>query len=125
LLGSNVSIEIPSITAEVTFLTKAEGGRNNPPSNGSVYRPHLVVGNPNQREALYEPNTRIGIEEYLGVSFTGQGEQLAFNTSHKVSLRLMYFPEVDYAKLVTGATFTVREGGAIVGYGHVISGVAT
>jgi hypothetical protein len=120
-----VNIEMPSITAEVTFLTSAEGGRNNPPSNDSFYRPHLVVGNPKQREALYAPNTRMGVEEYLGVAFAGQGERLTLNIPHKVTLWLMYFPQVDYAKLVTGATFTVREGGRVVGFGHVVSGFAT
>ncbi len=33
----------------------------------------------------------------------------------------MYYPRVDYSALQTGVTFTVREGGRIVGHGVVVS----
>jgi hypothetical protein len=39
----------------------------------------------------------------------------------KVKLALMYFPEYPYDEVQPGATFTVREGALIVGYGVILS----
>ena len=36
-----------------------------------------------------------------------------------VTLELMYHPRVCYSDVVPGATFTIREGGRVVGYGRV------
>lgn len=63
-----------------------------------------------------------GIENYLGVEFTGRGEVLTAGEVHRVRLALMYHPEVDYCELRTGATFTIREGGRVVGYGVIRAG---
>ncbi len=41
--------------------------------------------------------------------------------SGQYPLRLMYYPRVDYSTLQTGVTFTVREGGRIVGHGVVVT----
>jgi hypothetical protein len=45
---------------------------------------------------------------------------LAPGDSAKVSMDLMYHPQVDYRELIPGATFTVREGPKIVGHGRVL-----
>jgi hypothetical protein len=44
----------PRIQVEITFLSSSESSRNAPSTNLSdgKYRPHLVVGDPNQRKAL-------------------------------------------------------------------------
>ncbi len=66
------------ITVELTFLSKSEGGRNNPPmppwsaTGDGGYMPHLVVID--------------GDSEYLGVRFVGGpylvfGEPAVFNLS--------------------------------------------
>ena len=110
----------PTITASVTFLTRDEGGRSKPPIGSRTYRPHLVVGDPRQRVALTASDGRSIEEEYLGVQFTGSDDDLLVaGRSHTVVLELVYYPSVDYAALTTGAEFTIREGGTIVGYGRV------
>lgn len=115
-----VSGSAPTIKASVTFLTREEGGRSKPPIGSKTYRPHLVVGDPHQRVALTASDGRSIEEEYLGVQFTGSVDDLLVaGRSHAVVLELVYYPSVDYAALTTGAEFTIREGGTIVGYGRV------
>jgi hypothetical protein len=55
----------------------------------------------------------------LGVTFTGDGQELSVGVEHSVTLLLVYFPDVDYTGLIPGATFTIREGGKVVGFGEV------
>ena len=108
-----------SIVATVTFLGTDEGGRKKPASACRDYMPHIVIGDPYQREALVDEHNRM-TEHYLGVSFEGNsGEELSLGASHVVSLTLMYHPMVDYSAVQPGATFTLREGGKVVGYGVV------
>ena len=61
--------ELARIEAELTFLLESEGGRKEPPQllSGGQYRPHLVVGDPNQRQAVTIGNETQ--ETYLGVAF--------------------------------------------------------
>ena len=108
----------PTITASVTFLAQAEGGRSKCPKDSPLYRPHLVIGNPNHRVALTDEHGD-GVEHYLGVQFTGKGTDLVFGVEHKVTLKLIYHANVDYSALREGATFTIREGGRIVSFGRV------
>ena len=97
--------EIPQIEVEMMFLTKAEGGRERPPvlTTPSLYRPHLVVGS----------------GDYLGVIFQTAPEFVQPQISFTATLGLVYYPKVDYAALVPGAEFTVREGARVVGRGRV------
>lgn len=115
-------MEIPSISASITFLTPQEGGRSQNAYDSSHYRPHIVIGDPNQRVAVVD-GTGVATEKYLGVQFTGDNRVLPAGSDHQVTLRLIYFPEVDYSAVISGATFTIREGGAIVGFGRVIRGL--
>jgi hypothetical protein len=102
--------EKPLIEAEVTFLPLAEGGRARPPD--------MLSG----RYMLY-PDAKVIQEDYLGVAFvTGPSEYVA-GSPGKFTLELMYYPRVEYDALRKGATFTVREGGKVVGFGRVIGGV--
>ena len=111
--------QLARIKAEVTFLPESEGGRKEPPSHlsGGEYRPHLVVGDPNQRRAITVGNEIQ--ETYLGVAFLSGPERVESGESFLAELVLMYWPHPVYESLVPGATFTIREGAQVVGYGQV------
>jgi translation elongation factor EF-Tu-like GTPase len=111
--------ELARIEAEVTFLPESEGGRKEPPPHlsGGGYRPHLVVGDPKQRRAIAIGNEIQ--ETYLGVAFLSGPEKVEPGESFMAELVLMYWPHPVYDSLVPGATFTVREGAKVVGYGQV------
>lgn len=111
--------KFPYIEAEVTFIPKSEGGRETIPElSGCTYRPHLVVGDPNQREAIVGTGNEIQ-ETYLGIAFQSGLKNAEFNKPFLAELVLIYFPHPIYDALVPNATFTIREGAQIVGYGRV------
>lgn len=114
----------PTILADVTFLSKADGGRNSVVHDSPQYRPHVVVGDQYQRKPITAEDGRTVIEKYLGIGFTGNGEIFVHSRKYEVALELIYFPEVDYRKLLAGAEFTIREGEMVVGYGVVRRGPA-
>ncbi len=60
-------------------------------------------------------------ENYMGVSFLPRLESVSPGEPFTAELALMYYPNVDYSELVPGATFTIREGGKIVGTGKVLA----
>ena len=83
------------------------------------YRPHIVIGPQSQRAAICEGN--VCTERYLGVMFVGGPEAIDPGQSSEVSLALMYFPEESYDEVTPRATFTIREGPLIVGFGVILS----
>jgi hypothetical protein len=109
----------PRITAQITFLPPSEGGRENLPTDFSAgrYCPHVVVGDPNQRKGVFVNN--VAQEKYLGVAFVGAPSNVLAGEPVVVELALMYWPNVSYDSLVPGATFTLREGPHIIGFGTV------
>lgn len=110
--------KFPYIEAKVTFIPKEEGGREMIPQlSGYVYRPHIVVGDLNQRKAIVVGNEIQ--ETYLGVAFQSSPDNVEFNRPFLAELVLMYYPHPVYDSLVPNATFTIREGAHIVGYGQV------
>jgi hypothetical protein len=113
----------PRVSVAVTFLSSEQGGRSQKAYDSPRYRPHLVVGDPKQRVALTD-GSGTGIEDYLGVQFTGDGSELPTGVEFTVSLALMHYPRVDYSALSTGTTFSVREGGRVIGFGRVLRGLA-
>lgn len=102
---------LPTVVVRVTFLTRAQGGRAHPPAASWMYRPHFVV----------EPASPTAVpgSDYLGVTFSGDGRELALGVEHVVEAHLVYHPGVDYSALVPGAQFTVREGPHVVAHGRV------
>jgi hypothetical protein len=86
--------------------------------DGLQYRPHIVVGDPNQREAIVGAG-RVIAEEYLGVAFSSGPDRISLGHAIRVEMMLIYWPSLDYRKAVPGATFTLREGGRIVGQGRI------
>jgi hypothetical protein len=118
-----VNSNLPIIECEITFLSEQEGGRKLF-GNGMLfdyqYRPHLVVGDINQRKSILDEN-RFNIEEYLGVAFVNGPEVIEPDKVIRTSMVLVYFPNVNYEKLIPTATFTIREGSKVVGFGSVIT----
>lgn len=111
---------VPQITTVIRFLSPEQLGRERRFSASPIYRPHVVVGDPSRRTATLDARG-FGDEHYLGVQFTGDGRELLTGTDHTVTMDLLYHPGVDYSELVPGATFTIREGPVVVGFGRVIA----
>jgi len=114
--------ELARIEAEVTFLPESEGGRTTPPGSLTAtkhgsYRPHIVIGDPNQRQAVVVGNEIQ--ETYLGVAFLSGSDKVEFNKPYLVELGLIYYPHPAYDSVVPGASFTIREGDRVVGFGNV------
>jgi hypothetical protein len=82
--------------------------------------PHIVVGDPSQREAQIGPGSLL-TERYLGVWVKDAPDELSPGKSADVTLVLMYWPEEKYEDVSPGATFTLREGPKVVGFGQVLS----
>ena len=113
----------PRIIADIVMLRASEGGRNHAIEidANTRYMPHLAIDDRANRAAQIESN-KLSTEHYMGVLFEPPlSRDDPATGSGRYPLRLMYYPSVDYAALRTGATFTVREGGHIVGHGIVIS----
>ena len=110
----------PTLLVEMVFLSSQEGGRQSVPVFGTQaeYRPHLVVQDRTVRHARMTGNTVD--ERYLGVGFVDGPRQFSFGETIRCVLRLMYFPDLDYAELTPGTTFTVREGARVVAHGVVL-----
>jgi len=113
----------PRITAKITFLGTSEGDREVLPANLSSgqYRPNVVI-DPNQLRAVTVES--VHEETYFGVTFVCGPAQILPGQSFLADLVLMYWPNIKYERLITGATFTIREGLHTVGYGRVESVLA-
>jgi hypothetical protein len=83
--------------------------------------PHIVLGDPSQREAIIKPDHTID-ENYLGVWIVDSPDELLPEKLVEVEFKLMYWPEERYPGIAPGATFTLREGPNIVGFGTILSG---
>jgi len=88
--------------------------------NRARYMPHVVLGDPSQREARVGPNKMIS-ERYLGVLVSDAPDELTAIRSVEVAFQLMYWPEERYEGVVPGTTFTLREGPNIVAFGTIRS----
>jgi translation elongation factor EF-Tu-like GTPase len=115
-----VETNLPTVRAEVTFLSERDGGRRTLPTLTPEYRPHIVVQSADVRTAIVDDD-RSGREQYLGIEFVAAAGPLRTNEAVQVWLGLIYHPRVDYSELRAGAAFTIREGGRIVGHGTVIA----
>jgi hypothetical protein len=110
--------DIPTIRASLTLLPELARGRN---TLLRGYRPHIVIGPPDQRRAKMQGNTVV--ERYQGVVFLDEYLTIEPGETVEVTMALMYYwkPDALYEDVVPGATFTLREGPHIVGYGTVLS----
>jgi hypothetical protein len=80
--------------------------------------PHIVVGDPSQREAQLDGN-RI-TERYLGILVKDAPDEFLPGQSAEVTFVLMYWPDEKYEDVVPNAIFTLREGPKVVGFGHIV-----
>jgi len=112
-----MSITVPVVQATVTLLRELTHLRRG--LSSGAYRPHIVMGPQAQRVAIRDGNRFT--ENYLGVMFVGGPDTLEPGDTADVRLALMYFPEYPYEEVQPGATFTVREGSLVVGYGVIRS----
>lgn len=107
---------ISLFNAVVTLIPAAK--RNRVLREGR-YMPHIVLGDPDQRKAIVQPGVGI-VEEYIGVRFAGGPETLDIGVPTQVTLELMYMPIEEFSKITPGATFTLREGSTVVGFGYAV-----
>jgi translation elongation factor EF-Tu-like GTPase len=80
--------------------------------------PHLVI----QSADVRAPNVidgNVTVDDYLGVRFLSAPSELMPDEPLDCEMELMYHPTVDYDAVQTGATFTLREGGKVIGFGVV------
>ncbi|MGZ0170147.1 MAG: EF-Tu C-terminal domain-related protein [Planctomycetales bacterium] len=108
----------PTVRAEVRFLSESDGGRRTLPALTPEYRPHIVVQSADVRTVIVDEDG-LCRERYLGIYFVAATGALRANEAVEVTLGLAYHLSVDYSELQAGTTFTIREGGNIVGYGTV------
>jgi hypothetical protein len=106
------------IRAELTFLPRKDGRPLTKPLKGNRYRPHIVVGDPRQREAVIAQGNVL-TETYCGVAFSDGPDHIEPDRPLQVEMTLMYWPHEIYDAVIPGATFTLREGPHIVGFGTV------
>ena len=122
--ASMIDVEAqPQIVVDIVMLSSNDGGRTRGITIDaeSRYMPHLALDDRANRKARTDSNNQ-SLEHYMGVHFEPRLSVADPTTgSGQYPLRLMYYPRVDYSTLRTGATFTVREGGHIVGHGVVVS----
>jgi hypothetical protein len=109
------------VTAEGVFLRTTEGGRQLPPrvSEPGLYRPHLVMQGREVRPATFD-DRNVVIDEYLGVRFVDGPDEMRLGEPARCTIELVYFPEIAYPEVKSGATFTVREGAKVVGHGVIL-----
>ena len=112
-------MNIPAVRAVVTMLPDLDHPRY---PNRALYMPHIVIGDPHQREA--ERSGMNLTEHYLGILVADAPDELAPGATTEITMRLMYWPEEAYDEVRPGATFTLREGPNVIGYGEILSRLA-
>ena len=119
-------IHIQGAGRDSTYLVKADDTSGamiyvdawtGQPNLGS-YVPHVVVI---QGSAKHGFTCNTITEHYLGVLIADAPDEIPPAGTAEITLRLMYWPEETYEQLIPGATFTLREGPKIVGYGRVLA----
>lgn len=106
----------PVVRAKVTLLPELKAPKF---AASGTYRPHLVLGPIEQRTAIVDGH--LLVEDYIGVAFVGGPKKIYPGETAEVELALMYYPNPAYVGVQSGATFTVREGPVIVGFGTVLN----
>lgn len=106
-----VEMACPTAQATLTLLPDVEKPRR---TLMRGYRPHIVIGPTTQR-------TAAPTEHYQSVVFLDEFIEIAPGETKQVSLGLWAYPDNKYADVIPGATFTLREGPTIIGYGTINS----
>lgn len=80
--------------------------------------PHIVVQPTDVRDLTLVD--REANDNYLGVRFQATPTQPSPEQPFPCELELMYYPRVNYDQVCEGASFTLREGGRVIGFGVVL-----
>jgi hypothetical protein len=80
--------------------------------------PHLVIQSPDVRAPNLDSGNII-VDDYLGVRFLSGPKELLPERPLDCEMELMYHPKVNYDAVRARATFTLREGGRVIGFGIV------
>lgn len=101
-----MSQTLKHLEVRARFYRHEDGGRRRPPLElgSQMYRPHLVVGD----------------SEMMGVVFIEGPREVEADVAFEALVRCLY-EGVDYAPLVEGVEFTIREGGRAVGCGVILA----
>jgi len=89
------------------------------------YRPHIVIGDPTVREYREDVLSKAqliyeGDGEHLGVAFSDVDREPKEGEEVIAEMVFMYSPAVTYRDAIPGATFTLREGVRVVGFGTIL-----
>jgi hypothetical protein len=82
--------------------------------------PHIVIQPRDARKAIVDEKG-VGTELYEGIEFIERPSNYEVGTPGIFAFNLMYYPEHRYPNVLSGATFTVREGAKIVAHGVVLT----
>ena len=109
-----------TLIEDLTFRPVVQGGRDFPDDilNDRKYRPHIVIGDINHRQPIVADGN-YHLENYLGIAFMNGPSHIEPGKSCLAQALLIYAPAKEYSAAVPGATFTLREGGRIVGHGRI------
>jgi hypothetical protein len=77
--------------------------------------PHIVIQPPEVR-APKVIHGNVIVDDYLGVRFLSGPTEILRDQPIDCEMELMYHPEVNYDAVGEGATFTLREGGKVIGF---------
>ena len=109
------------LTADITFLSEAEGGRPFVPDTtiSAKYRPHIVLQPTDVRTAIMDAD-RVIREDYLAVQFESKLATRSDKRRAIYELSLLNYQTLNYSNITIGSSFTVREGAKIVAFGTVL-----
>jgi hypothetical protein len=112
---------VEMLEAEVTFLPENEGAPPCPLPDGisrtGKFRPHIVIGDPGQRKPIVK-GTQI-TETYIGVVFTDGPNHIEIGKPQIFKMALPFWNESEFLPVVAQATFTLRAGPHIIGFGRI------
>jgi hypothetical protein len=120
-----MSRERAFIESEVVLLSKEEGGRSNPVlpvAYGGGLRPHIVLQDRSVRKpkvGMRDGHSNHILDEYLSVAFWLGPDPVPIGSSFPLTMYLWCHPDPMYDGCIPGATFTIREGGKIIGHGEI------
>ena len=120
LTPGQIAAEYEIVTADIRFLTEAEGGRctSIDLTSGAIYRPHFVVQDRTVRQVKMNANECF--EPYVAMTFIDGPTNYINGNSGVFRFYCPYWTRSEHPDINRGLEFTIREGGRIVADGTVI-----
>jgi hypothetical protein len=111
--------DVTILVVDLTFLRREDGGKVQLPGPPFLrYSPHLVVQMPDIRQAIMEENNIV--EDYVPVEFLDGPLDYVAGETGRFQIAIVHAIKTSCESLHPGATFTVREGSRIIGFGTVV-----